>query len=1032
MRVLSTHSRDSLKPAVVVNCTDVSDDDDTFSQEGANFPGDLLKNDDLDYVATSDLPAIDATFPAHSLPSSAHRKPKRSSSASNDQIHERDRFWARHGMLNTTSDVSEDSESMACEVCLTIQTKTQKLNVGRESSDRSGLKTDENHKSGSGEICGCAILPLEELLDDLELPLAPGLKFAKKLPVAQSDDLLAARLLLWEQLESAFTWYLHQPLPPTSAMFPWLHGMHRDNLAQRAYFLAKTEAPFPNLDDPKIPENARFLMCVESEPGSSSHVLRNSEGVSEILKKVEYSRDEVAARVRWQLRDFKDRNLLGADITKSDRAETLRQLFPDDIIAGDCFATSHMPQFLDLDPDRGVSLRNFHIQVAKVAKCADLVVYCTREDHLESCKCMAVLRLLRVAQITGGLTNYGVYILESVKSSEKDDEHNPVDSENHDTSLHKLSRRAKDHLHGEVTNCKGHACPHKQPLETSKTSGETKPQLAPDPISLWTIRDSAAAVAEPNKKTQLSYSSMRQLSTDTFSKWDADFLLKEKIETTCMSAASKLFLNVWLGNIWDHALAIQNLRDGLDDWDPEGDSFSAVSSSALSAGPGRPMVSILPKQKAHWRLFVHCHNDAQFPAESILAELLFKYTITSHKVQDGISEYHQLEFPSAGSVGFGDCKHELLMSIVNTCKLLYLYSSSSTNGGLASLIYCSDGYTELSLLTLCYIMYAENLPLNEAMSSLHKKYNRPFYIFDSDVGVLRKLEMILRKCSPKVLGDLIVWGSPEKLSALKISLILLNRAPRFIPKKLRLGYIHNDSDSDSSASDSENENPYAEVPSGWVEDVEGLLPSKILSYLYLGSLRHANNLALLLELGIATVISVGEQLDWLNGFQFHKHFQVTAELLHGGAIERFQIKPRTLNPTWCLVTQVLKVNNLQDDGIDELSDKLPAMLEVIDEEYVKSDGNSKILVHCRVGVSRSATVVIAEVMRRLNFNLAQAYLYIRVRRLNIVIQPNLRFMYELFKWEELQRVRAGQTPRSIDWFVMCREIKKLNLPFLRN
>ena len=57
----------------------------------------------------------------------------------------------------------------------------------------------------------------------------------------------------------------------------------------------------------------------------------------------------------------------------------------------------------------------------------------------------------------------------------------------------------------------------------------------------------------------------------------------------------------------------------------------------------------------------------------------------------------------------------------------------------------------------------------------------------------------------------------------------------------------------------------------------------------------------------------------------------------------------------------------------------------------------KILIHCRVGVSRSATVVIAEIMNRLKINLPMAYLYVRVRRLNIIIQPNLRFMYELFK-----------------------------------
>ena len=64
-----------------------------------------------------------------------------------------------------------------------------------------------------------------------------------------------------------------------------------------------------------------------------------------------------------------------------------------------------------------------------------------------------------------------------------------------------------------------------------------------------------------------------------------------------------------------------------------------------------------------------------------------------------------------------------------------------------------------------------------------------------------------------------------------------------------------------------------------------------------------------------------------------------------------------------------------------------------------------------------------------------AYLYVRVRRLNIIIQPNLRFMYELFKWEEQklannERDKEVGYLREIDWFIMCREITKLNTPYL--
>ena len=75
---------------------------------------------------------------------------------------------------------------------------------------------------------------------------------------------------------------------------------------------------------------------------------------------------------------------------------------------------------------------------------------------------------------------------------------------------------------------------------------------------------------------------------------------------------------------------------------------------------------------------------------------------------------------------------ENLQLIINTCKLIYLYSSTTTknpSSGLNSLIYCTDGYTELSLLVFCYLMYSLNISLDEAILELHLTYGRPFYIF---------------------------------------------------------------------------------------------------------------------------------------------------------------------------------------------------------------------------------------------------------------------------------------------------------------
>jgi len=55
------------------------------------------------------------------------------------------------------------------------------------------------------------------------------------------------------------------------------------------------------------------------------------------------------------------------------------------------------------------------------------------------------------------------------------------------------------------------------------------------------------------------------------------------------------------------------------------------------------------------------------------------------------------------------------------------------------------------------------------------------------------------------------------------------------------------------------------------------------------------------------------------------------------------------------------------------------------------DQGTKTLVHCRVGVSRSATICIAEVMAELGLSFPRAYCFVRARRLNVIIQPHLRF-----------------------------------------
>lgn len=90
-------------------------------------------------------------------------------------------------------------------------------------------------------------------------------------------------------------------------------------------------------------------------------------------------------------------------------------------------------------------------------------------------------------------------------------------------------------------------------------------------------------------------------------------------------------------------------------------------------------------------------------------------------------------------------------------------------------------------------------------------------------------------------------------------------------------------------------------------------------------------------------------------------------------------------------------------------------------------------------MSRSATICIAEVMRSLNMSFPRAYCFVRARRLNVIIQPHLRFAYELLKWEELLQTRQRDDPaseleragRELEWGEIAREIALMNRPYAR-
>lgn len=63
----------------------------------------------------------------------------------------------------------------------------------------------------------------------------------------------------------------------------------------------------------------------------------------------------------------------------------------------------------------------------------------------------------------------------------------------------------------------------------------------------------------------------------------------------------------------------------------------------------------------------------------------------------------------------------------------------------------------------------------------------------------------------------------------------------------------------------------------------------------------------------------------------------------------------------------------------------------------------------------------------------KAYCFVRARRLNVIIQPHLKFAYELMKWDEFQQERRGEEiKRELEWVTVAREIANLNRPYSRS
>ncbi|XP_053157798.1 dual specificity protein phosphatase 1 [Hemicordylus capensis] len=136
-------------------------------------------------------------------------------------------------------------------------------------------------------------------------------------------------------------------------------------------------------------------------------------------------------------------------------------------------------------------------------------------------------------------------------------------------------------------------------------------------------------------------------------------------------------------------------------------------------------------------------------------------------------------------------------------------------------------------------------------------------------------------------------------------------------------------------------------------------PVEILPFLYLGSAYHASRKDMLDALGITALINVSANCP--NHFEGHYQY---------------------------------KSIPVEDNHKADISCWFNEAINFIDS--VKNDGG-RVFVHCQAGISRSATICLAYLMRTNRVKLDEAFEFVKQRR--SIISPNFSFMGQLLQFE---------------------------------
>ncbi|XP_038666636.1 dual specificity protein phosphatase 10 [Scyliorhinus canicula] len=156
-------------------------------------------------------------------------------------------------------------------------------------------------------------------------------------------------------------------------------------------------------------------------------------------------------------------------------------------------------------------------------------------------------------------------------------------------------------------------------------------------------------------------------------------------------------------------------------------------------------------------------------------------------------------------------------------------------------------------------------------------------------------------------------------------------------------------------------------------DIENAQLTPILPFLFLGNEQDAQDIEKMQRMNVGYIINVTTHLPLY-------HYEQ--------GIFRYKRLPAT------------------DSNKQNLRQYFEEAFEFIEEAHQCGKG---LLIHCQAGVSRSATIVIAYLMKHTLMTMTDAYKFVKGKR--PIISPNLNFMGQLLEFEE--DLNNGVTPRIL-------------------